>query len=505
MKQVIIFCILLTSTFGAKLNQYLPPRPENNNAKYEPPALPNQPFTAASHSQQQFSSPNVHFNRNGNPKNQDISAQGSNSFQKFPNPTTFNGNTQGHPSSFGLKSTNQAPNAGSDNSFAPSFNSFNQKAAPNGQFGQSDSFSNSFNQPSGQRQYNGQFSGSQSAPIGLIRSEFNPDLGDGHYSYSYETENGISAQEEGFVRNKGKSAQGGFSYTSPEGEQITLEYTADENGFIPKGSHVPEIPEAILKSIELNKAAEARGEYNEGSYKPQGNVNGGYQRNGPREQSAFPSQENRQIASFSGPKSFGAQNNGYEYTGPFKSNNVANEGTFASQQSNQVTPFGGQLGFKPSFEQSNQNTFATQQNQRVAQFGQQQGLFAKTNERKPSFGSSSQFGQPNKASKDFNKQSNGYKYPVPEQSAFSSQQNKQVIPSGPQFSPRPQYGAPEQSSSASQNHGQFSSFQGPKSQVPNFSGKNEFNSQSAFQPKEPQSGTFKQFGTIQDSNGGYKY
>ncbi|XP_072380754.1 uncharacterized protein [Diabrotica undecimpunctata] len=523
MKQVIIFSILLTSAFGAKLNQYLPPRPENNNAKYEPPALPNQPFTAASHSQQQFSSPNVHFDRNGSPKNQDISEQGSNSFQKFPNPTTFNGNTQGHPSSFGLKSPNQAPNAGSDNSFAPSFNSFNQKAAPNGQFGQTDSFSNGFKQPSGQPQYNGQFSGSQSAPIGLIRSEFNPDLGDGHYSYSYETENGISAQEEGFIQNKGKSAQGGFSYTSPEGEQITLEYTADENGFIPKGSHVPEIPEAILKSIELNKAAEARGEYNEGSYKPQGNVNGGYQGNGPREQSSFSSQENRQIASFTGPKSFGAQNNGYQYTSPFKSNNVADQGTFASQQSNQVTPFGGQQGSKSSFGQNSnngyqvlapsapksnfadQNTFATQQNQQVAQVGQQHGLFGKANKPKPSFGSSSQFGQPNKASKVFNKQNNGYQYPVPEQSAFSSQQNKQVIPSRTQFSARPQYGAPEQSSSASQNHGQFSSFQGPKSQVPNFSGNNEFNSRSAFQPKGPQSGTFKQFGTIQDSNGGYKY
>ncbi|XP_028134962.2 GATA zinc finger domain-containing protein 14-like [Diabrotica virgifera virgifera] len=513
MKQVIIISILFTSVFGAKLNQYLPPRPENNNAQYEPPALPNQPFTAASHSQQQFANPNFHINGNGN------------------------GNAQGHASSFGLKSTNQAPNSGNDNTFGPSFNSFNQKAAPNGQFGQS----NGFNQRSGQPQYNGQFSGSQSASIGLIRSEFNPDLGDGHYSYSYETENGISAQEEGSIQNKGKSAQGGFSYTSPEGEQITLEYTADENGFVPKGSHVPEIPEAILKSIELNKAAEARGEYNEGSYreeynqegsngnnryhgnannKYQENSNGGYQGNGPREQSPFASQENRQVASLPGPKSFRTQKNGYQYSGPSKSNNFADQGTFASQQSNQVSPFGGQQGSKPSFAQSGNNgyqysapksnfadqgSFASQQNQQVTPFGKQQGPFGKSSEPKTSFGSSPQFGQQNGNFKNGGKQNNGYQYPIPEQSPFSSQQNKQITPFGSQFSPKPQYGAPEQSSSASQNNGQYSSFQGPKNQISSFSGNNGFNSQSAFQNKGQQSGTSGQFGTVQDSNGGYKY
>ncbi|XP_072382531.1 uncharacterized protein [Diabrotica undecimpunctata] len=632
MKQILVLSILVISTFGAKLNQYLPPRPENDNAQYQPPALPNQPFSAASQSQQQFATPNFQqasrqyltpnkgsgqpgqgsspfgqvagqfgqqsnqfglrnsFNANGNgnsdkqyvaPNKQDASGQSSNSFGNFQQPNSFNGNVNGghnrqylapnkqdasgqssnsfgevqtrnnfngngqRPiSSFGSKSTNQAPNSGNDNTFAPSFNSFNQKAAPNGQFGQSGSFLNGFNQQSGQGQYNGQFSGSQSAPIGLIRSEFNPDQGDGHYSYSYETENGISAQEEGFVQNEGKSAQGAFSYTSPEGEQISLEYTADANGFVPKGSHVPEIPEAILKSIEQNKAEEARGEYNEGSYreeynqegsngnnryqgnlnnKYQGNVNGGYQGNGPREQSPFASQENRQVASLSGPKSFGAQSNGYQYSSPSKPNNAADQGTFASQQNNQVTPFGGQQGSKSSFGQNSNNgyqysasniaksnfadqgSFASQQNQQVAQFGKQQGLFGKATGPKTSFGSSAQFGQQNGDSKNIGKQNNGYQYPIPEPSPFSSQQNKQTTSFGSQFSLKSQYRAPEQSPSASQNNGQFSSFQGPKSQVSGFSGNNGFNSQSAFQNKGQQSGASGQFGTVQDSNGGYKY
>ncbi|KAM8708873.1 hypothetical protein ACLKA7_015786 [Drosophila subpalustris] len=82
---------------------------------------------------------------------------------------------------------------------------------------------------------------------GRSDSDINPD---GPYQYSYETSNGISAQESGHA---GHSAQGKFSYYSPEGELIQTLYVADENGYQPQGAHLPTpppIPAAILKSLE---------------------------------------------------------------------------------------------------------------------------------------------------------------------------------------------------------------------------------------------------------------
>lgn len=77
---------------------------------------------------------------------------------------------------------------------------------------------------------------------------------------SYETENGISAQEEGRPQQVGPEEQaeqvsGSFSYTGPNGEPIALSYIANENGFQPQGSHLPTpppIPEAIQRSLEFN-------------------------------------------------------------------------------------------------------------------------------------------------------------------------------------------------------------------------------------------------------------
>lgn len=76
---------------------------------------------------------------------------------------------------------------------------------------------------------------------------------------SYETGNGISADEQGQLKNAGNpqleamQAQGGFSYTSPEGIPIKVTYVADENGFRPVGDHLPTpppIPPAIQKALD---------------------------------------------------------------------------------------------------------------------------------------------------------------------------------------------------------------------------------------------------------------
>lgn len=81
------------------------------------------------------------------------------------------------------------------------------------------------------------------------------------FSYSFETSNGISAEESGVATN-GVQAQGGYSYTGDDGQTYRITYTADENGYIPQGDHLPTpppIPEVIMRSIEQNARAAAAG------------------------------------------------------------------------------------------------------------------------------------------------------------------------------------------------------------------------------------------------------
>lgn len=81
------------------------------------------------------------------------------------------------------------------------------------------------------------------------------------FSYSFETSNGISAEESGVATN-GVQAQGGYSYSDDDGQTYRITYTADENGYVPQGDHLPTphpIPEEILRSIEQNARAAAAG------------------------------------------------------------------------------------------------------------------------------------------------------------------------------------------------------------------------------------------------------
>ena len=85
--------------------------------------------------------------------------------------------------------------------------------------------------------------------------------------YSYETGDGIRAQEQGYLKNAGdgpdagaQRVQGSYSYTGPDDITNSLTYTDDENGFVPQGDHLPTpptIPKAILRFIEQNSRDEA--------------------------------------------------------------------------------------------------------------------------------------------------------------------------------------------------------------------------------------------------------
>ena len=70
---------------------------------------------------------------------------------------------------------------------------------------------------------------------------------DGSYKYSYQTDDGVLATEEGIG---GVKVQGKFAYTSPEGTPIEISYTADENGYQPVGASVPLVPAHVGRALE---------------------------------------------------------------------------------------------------------------------------------------------------------------------------------------------------------------------------------------------------------------
>lgn len=84
--------------------------------------------------------------------------------------------------------------------------------------------------------------------------------------WRWETGNNIIAQEEGFLKSLGPDPdapeeqlnaqvqQGSYTYTSPEGQIITITYTADETGFHAEGDHLPTPPPVspeVQKGLDL--------------------------------------------------------------------------------------------------------------------------------------------------------------------------------------------------------------------------------------------------------------
>lgn len=99
---------------------------------------------------------------------------------------------------------------------------------------------------------------SQNIVIPVVASNLDGPNPDGSYSYSYETGNGIKAEEHGQLAKISKDedairVQGSFSYSDADGNPVSLNYVADENGFQPSGEHLPiapPVPAAILRALE---------------------------------------------------------------------------------------------------------------------------------------------------------------------------------------------------------------------------------------------------------------
>ncbi|XP_063536168.1 larval cuticle protein LCP-17-like [Cydia strobilella] len=109
-----------------------------------------------------------------------------------------------------------------------------------------------FNKPGQQRL---QPSGGPDTQAEILQqaSDVRPD----GYESSFQTSNGISAQESGQLKTFGPEEEaivvsGQYKYTADDGTPVEVSYTADENGFNAQGPHLPTpppVPEAIARAL----------------------------------------------------------------------------------------------------------------------------------------------------------------------------------------------------------------------------------------------------------------
>ncbi|XP_022901105.2 endocuticle structural glycoprotein ABD-4-like [Onthophagus taurus] len=107
-------------------------------------------------------------------------------------------------------------------------------------------------------------------PVPIVNQSSDLNL-NGNFTYSYETGDGVKLQQTGFVKpippgerktvdgEKEAAAEalvinGSYSYTAPDGTAVQLEYTADQSGFHPQGSHLPTPPPVPKEIQELLKS-----------------------------------------------------------------------------------------------------------------------------------------------------------------------------------------------------------------------------------------------------------
>ncbi|XP_046970366.1 pupal cuticle protein 27-like [Vanessa cardui] len=91
------------------------------------------------------------------------------------------------------------------------------------------------------------------------------EVGENGFRYSYETSNGIQAEESGDT----VQTRGAFAYKGDDGKVYSVTFTAGEDGYRPQGDHLPvppPTPEEILLALKQNEQDEAAGIFDDGDY-----------------------------------------------------------------------------------------------------------------------------------------------------------------------------------------------------------------------------------------------
>ncbi|XP_076038630.1 endocuticle structural glycoprotein SgAbd-8-like [Oratosquilla oratoria] len=91
--------------------------------------------------------------------------------------------------------------------------------------------------------------GSYPVPVVPILKDERSIDAHGNYNFAYSTGDGISRTEDG-AQSYGQTSKGGFSYTSPEGVPVQIEFVADKGGFQPSGAVLPVAPPLPYKRVQ---------------------------------------------------------------------------------------------------------------------------------------------------------------------------------------------------------------------------------------------------------------
>ena len=96
---------------------------------------------------------------------------------------------------------------------------------------------------------------------GILRMEMSQNE-DGSFQYGFETTDPIQQDVAGQPKQIGEEIgmvmQGSYSFQTPEGQTITINWVADENGFQPQGDAIPQ---------DANSQAFAEDQFDDGEFK----------------------------------------------------------------------------------------------------------------------------------------------------------------------------------------------------------------------------------------------
>ncbi|CAH2237011.1 endocuticle structural protein SgAbd-6-like [Pararge aegeria] len=84
-------------------------------------------------------------------------------------------------------------------------------------------------------------------PVQIVKQDSEVDVNG--YNFEFETSDGTSRQEQGEYKNdtdqQGLSVKGSYKYVAPDGQQISVTFIADKNGYQPSettGDNQPAAP-----------------------------------------------------------------------------------------------------------------------------------------------------------------------------------------------------------------------------------------------------------------------